>query len=365
VSPLKVLVTGGGGFLGSAIVRKLIARGDEVRSFGRGDYPELTALGVEVVRGDLRDPEAVSSACAGCDLVFHVAAKPPPWGSLAEYQAINVGGTEAVLAACRSVGVPHLVYTSTPSVVASAHDAQGIDEQAPYADHYLSDYAASKAQAERRVLESDCAGLRTVALRPHLIWGPGDPHFLPRFVAKFRAGQLRRIGSGDPLVDTVYVDNAADAHLLAADRLREGADIGGRPFFITNGEPVGLWAMVDRMLAVAGEGPVEGRVPVAAARVVAWVLEGLHRLFRLRGEPRLTRFVVEEVTRDHWFDISAAREQLGYQPRISTEEGLSILRDWWLSEVGSVAPLASVEKPAPLSSTPTRTTTPAEQVSES
>lgn len=358
---MKALVTGGGGFLGSAIVRQLIARGDEVRSFGRGDYPELRELGVEVIRGDLRDPDAVAAACLECDVVFHVAAKPPPWGLRADYQAINVGGTESVLAACRAAGVSHLVYTSTPSVVASADDAEGLDEGAPYAEHFLSDYAESKALAERRVLEANCEALQTVALRPHLIWGPGDPHFLPRFVAKFRAGQLRRIGDGDPLVDTVYVDNAAEAHLLAADRLQEGADIGGSSFFITNGEPVGLWSMVDRLLAVAGEGPVEGRVPVPVARLVAWLLEGIHRLFRLRTEPRLTRFVVEEVTRAHWFDISAARQKLGYQPRVSTDQGLALLREWWSGESRSVAPLASVQGPAPLSSTPTRMTNPGEQ----
>ena len=330
------LVTGGGGFLGTAIVRALHARGDTVRSFSRAAHPHLRALGVEHRQGDLCDAAAVAAACEGCDFVIHAAAKPPPWGQPAEYDAINIGGTEHVIAGCVAHGVPYLVYTSTPSVVVADGDVEGGDENMPYGTHFFgSDYARSKAVAEQAVLAAhgrplaDGSGkLDTIALRPHMIWGPEDPHFLPRFVAKKRAGQLKRIGRVDPLVDTTYIDNAAQAHLDAADRLLEGAPVGGRPYFITNDERIGLWTMLDKMLAAAGEGPVEGRVPAGVARVVAGLSEGIGRTLSLRSEPRITRYVVHQTTTAHWFDISAARTQLQYKPSVDIAEGLRRLRAW-------------------------------------
>ncbi len=325
---MRALVTGGGGFLGSAIVRMLLDRGDSVVILARGEYPELVSRGAELKRGDIRDLSAVTDACSDVDVIFHVAAKPPPWGRRADYESINVGGTANVVEAAQTAGISHLVYTSTPSVVVADGDVEGLDERLPYASHFLADYPRSKAQAEQLVLEANGAALTCVALRPHLIWGPGDPHFLPRFVAKARSGQLRRIGSEDPLVDTVYVDNAARAHLLAADRLRAGADIGGRAFFISNGEPIGVWTMVDRMLVAAGEAPVRKRVPIWLAEGLAYFLEIIHRVFQLSREPRITRFLVHEVTRAHWFDISAARKELGYEPIVSIEEGLARLESW-------------------------------------
>jgi nucleoside-diphosphate-sugar epimerase len=288
----------------------------------------LVASGVELQRGDIRDLAFVKSACSGCEIIFHVAAKPPPWGHREDYEAINVGGTANVIEAARSVGIAHLVYTSTPSVVAGDGDVEGLDESLPYASTFLADYPRSKAAAERLVLAANSPTLATVALRPHLIWGPGDPHFLPRFVARARSGQLRRIGSSDPLVDTVFVDNAAAAHLLAADKLRAGAPVAGRAFFISNGEPIGVWTMVDRMLAAAGEQPIKGTVPTWFAAGIAFVLETIHRFFGIKKEPRITRFLVHEVSRAHWFDIGAARRELGYEPTVSLDEGLARLRNW-------------------------------------
>jgi len=323
---MKALVTGGGGFLGGEIVRQLLARGDVVRSFARGEYPELSALGVEVVRGDLGDLAGLRAAVHGCDLVFHVAAKPPPWGTRADYEATNIRGTEHVVAACLAEGVRHLVYTSTPSVVGGAEDIEGGDERLPYRRDWAgAEYPRSKAIGEQSVISADCAELHTVALRPHLIWGPGDPHFLPRFVEKARRGELRRIGSGDPLIDPTFVTDAAAAHLCAADRLQQGADVGGRAYFISGGETIGLWTLVDSLLATAGEGPLTKRVPAGVAEVLGALFEGTHRLFRLAGEPRLTRFVVQQVTHARWFDISAARTDLGYEPKVSITEGLTTL----------------------------------------
>ncbi len=324
---MKALVTGGGGFLGSAIVRALLERGDSVRSFSRSAHEALTELEVEQINGDLRSAEAVEAAVSGVDLVFHTAAKPPPWGDPADYDAINIDGTQNVIDACLAQGVRHLVYTSTPSVVASETVIEGGDEQLPYGtDFFGADYPRSKAEAEKRVLAACDTFLACVALRPHMIWGPGDPHFLPRFVERRRSGKLARIGSADPLVDTVYIDNAAQAHLLAADALQAGKDVSGKAYFITNDERIGLWTMVDRMLVAAGEQPVDKRVPLGLAKALAPVVEGAWRLFGLSGEPRLTRFLVHQVTTPHWFDISAAKRDLGYAPAVSVDEGLERLR---------------------------------------
>ncbi len=323
---MKALVTGGGGFLGQAIVRALLARGATVRSFSRQAHEALHVLGVEQLRGDLVDAAAMSAAVAGCDVVFHVAAKPGIWGAYAVYHQTNVTGTLNVIAACRQHAVRRLVYTSSPSVVFDGHDMEGVDESVPYPSHFEAHYPHTKALAEQAVLAANDAQLATVSLRPHLIWGPGDNHLLPRMVARARSGQLRRIGARPNLIDTVHVDNAADAHLLAADRLAPGAAIAGRAYFISQGAPVPMWDMVNHLLGAAGAPLVTKSVPVPMALALAWVFETLHRLTSNPAEPRLTRFVVREMSTAHWFDISAARRDLGYAPRISMADGLAQLR---------------------------------------
>ncbi len=323
---MKALVTGGGGFLGLAIVRALVARGDTVRSFSRAHYPALQALGVEQQRGDIADAGAVSVAVQGCDVVFHVAAKPGIWGAYEEYHLANVTGTANVIAACRAQGVRRLVYTSSPSVVFDGRDMEGVDESVPYPAHYEAHYPHTKAQAERLVRAANDAHLATVSLRPHLIWGPGDNHLLPRMVARARAGQLRRIGSRPNLIDTVYVDNAADAHLLAADRLAPGSAVAGKVYFISQGEPVPMWEMVNRLLQAAEAPPVTRAVPVWLALLLARGFEAAHRWLKKPGEPRLTRFVVREMSTAHWFDLTAARRDLAYVPRVSIAEGMTRLR---------------------------------------
>lgn len=325
---MRALVTGGGGFLGSAIVRLLVERGDTVRSFSRGEYPELARLGVEQIQGDLSDREAVLRAAAGCDIVFHVAAKAGIWGNYAEYHRANVTGTENVLAACRHHNIGRLVYTGSPSVVFDGRDVEGGDETLPYPTHFEAHYPKTKALAEQQVLAANSPALATVSLRPHLIWGPGDNHLVPRIVAKARAGKLRRIGNSPCLVDTVYVDNAAHAHLLAADRLVFGGEVAGKAYFITNGEPIPLWEMVNRILAAAGLPPLTRSVPPKVAYAAGVVCEGLWSLLHLAGEPPMTRFVARELATAHWFDISAARRDLGYAPQISIDEGLKRLKVW-------------------------------------
>jgi len=326
---MKALVTGGGGFLGSAIVRQLRARGDEVVSFSRANYPELAALGVEQRSGDLADQQAVLEAARGCDTVFHVAAKAGVWGSFEDYHRANVIGTENVLAACRAHAIQRLVYTGSPSVVFDGSDVEGGDESLPYPAHFEAHYPHSKALAEQAVLSANSPTLATVSLRPHLIWGPADNHLVPRIVARGRAGKLRRIGQRPCLVDTVYVDNAAEAHLNAADRLTPGAPPAGKAYFITNGEPLPLWEMVNRILAAAGVPPETRSISPSIAYAAGTICEGIWKALRLSGEPPMTRFVARELSTAHWFDISAAKKDLGYRPKVSVDEGLKRLAQWF------------------------------------
>ena len=319
---MTAVVTGGGGFLGGAVVRLLRRRGRAVRSFTRTAYPWLDELGVEQSLGDLSDPAAVERAVAGADLVFHVAAKAGVWGRHADYVATNVTGTENVLAACKKHRVRKLVYTSTPSVVHGGGDLEGADESTPYPKHFEAYYPETKAVAEKAVLAASGPELATVALRPHLIYGPGDPHLVPRALERARAGKLRRVGARPVKVDVTYIDNAADAHLLAADKLDVGSPIAGKAYFISDGEPVDLWEFINRVLAEAGLPPVTRTVSAWKARTAGRVLEKLYRWFRLPGEPAMTRFVADQLATSHWYDISAARRDLGYDPKVSTAEGL-------------------------------------------
>ncbi len=331
---MRALVTGGGGFLGKAVVRRLRARGDFVRTFHRGVYPELAKLGVEQVRGDIADPAAVDLAMRGVDVVFHVAAKVDMWGPREPFRLANVVGTENVLESMRRHRVPKLVFTSSPSVVHGKEGLAGVDESAPYPDEFEAAYAETKAVAERAVLAANSADLATVALRPHLIWGPEDSNLVPQLVARARAGQLRLVGSGDNLVDTAYIDNAAHAHLLACDRLEADARCAGRPYFITNGEPRPLKEVINGILAAAGLPPVEKTISLRSALAVGALLETVYRALPLRGQPRMTRIIARHLGTTHWYDISAARRDLGYEPVVSFDEGLLRLAEWFAGAGG-------------------------------
>jgi nucleoside-diphosphate-sugar epimerase len=322
---MKALVTGGGGFLGGAIVRSLLARGDSVRSLSRGHYPALQALGVEQVRGDLADPETVQRAVEGCSLVFHVAAKAGIWGPAAEYYRSNVTGTRNVIAACRTCGVERLVFTSSPSVVFNGRDMEGVDESVPYPKHHDAPYPATKAEAEQLVRAANDPTLATVALRPHLIWGPGDTNLVPRIIARARAGRLRRIGRRPNLVDSTYIDDAATAHVNAADRLAPGAPIAGKVYFVSQGEPWPIWDLINRILAAARLPPVTRTIPPALALMAGGICEAAGHALRLENEPPMTRFLARELSSAHWFNITAARRDLGYQPSVTIEEGMQRL----------------------------------------
>lgn len=315
-----VLVTGGTGFLGRRIVERLLGQGRAVTVLARRPSAELEARGVRFVCAELADAKAVAQACEGAGTVFHVAAKVGVWGAYDDFYQANVLGTRAVIEGCRRHGVRRLVYTSTPSVVYNGLDLAGADESLPLTTDCPSAYPLTKALAEAEVLAANGDRLRTTALRPHLIWGPGDPHLVPRVLERARAGRLRIVGKGINKVDMVHVENATDAQLLAELALETGRACG-KPYFITNGEPVLLWEWINGLLTALGEPRLERRLPLGAARAVGLVCEGLWKGLRLRGEPPMTRFVAAELAKDHWFSIEAARRELGYAPRIGMKEG--------------------------------------------
>ncbi len=323
---MRILVTGGGGFLGSAICSMLVKRGDQVQSISRQAYPGLETMGISQFRGDLVDKGKIYSAAQGCDAIIHTAAKAGIWGDYSSYYQANVLGTQNIIEVCRELRITKLVYTSSPSVVFSGGDMEGVNESAPYPKRYLTAYPKTKAIAEQMVLNANDENLATVSLRPHLIWGPGDNHLVPRILARAKAGKLRKIGSRDVLVDSVYIDNAASAHILALDRLNFNSPCSGKAYFISNGEPWKLWDLVNEII-LAGKGNVVNKtVSVSLAYFMGWLFEIIYTISRKHAEPPMTRFLAKELSTSHWFDISNARNDLGYVPMITIREGLDRLK---------------------------------------
>lgn len=324
---MKILVTGGGGFLGQALCRGLVERGHEVVSFNRGLYQPLQALGVQQLQGDLADRKALIAACEGVDAVFHNAAKAGAWGSYDSYHRANVMGTGNVLAGCREHGVSRLVYTSTPSVTHRAtHPVEGgTAESVPYGEDLKAPYASTKLIAEKIVLAANDATLSTIALRPRLIWGPGDNQLLPRLAERAKAGRLRFVGDGNNLIDTTYIDNAAQAHFDAFNHLDVGTACAGRAYFISNGEPMPMRELLNALLRAAGAPEVHKTLPFGVAYAIGAACETLWPLLRLRGEPPMTRFLAEQLATTHWYDMTPATRDFGYRPRVSFHEGLARL----------------------------------------
>lgn len=326
---MQALVTGAGGFLGQYIVEQLLARGDRVRALVRRKYHALDALGVECVHGDVQGLADVTRACRGVDVVFHVAAVAGIWGPWKHFHNINTLGTKNVISGCCHAGVTRLIFTSSPSVTFAGRDQCGIDESAPYPSRWLAHYPHSKALAEQLVLRANGEhDLLTCALRPHLIWGPRDRHLIPRLLERARHGQLRQIGAGKNLIDAVYAENAAAAHLQAANALTPGSPVCGKAYFITNGEPVNCWDWINEILHLAGLPPVKRRISYRTAYAAGAMLEGLWTLLGRRDEPRMTRFLAAQLATSHYFDISAARRDFGYVPRVSMAEGIKRLEIW-------------------------------------
>lgn len=324
---MKVLVTGGGGFLGLAILKQLVEDGHEVVSYSRGQYDVLEKLGIVHHQRDLLDYARLKTALRGCDAVFHVAAKAGVWGSYASFYETNVTGTENVINACLEQGIGYLVYTSSASVVYGSCSGPN-DESRPYPKTFDAYYPQTKALAEQAVLKANGPSLATCSLRPHLVWGPGDPHLLPRFFARQQKRQLRIVGTGNYLIDTTYVDNAARAHLQAFYALKKNASVAGKAYFLSQDEPITVRKFIDLLLETGGLPPVTKSISPRAALLAGWILQSAFRLFRVRSEPLVTPFLAKQLSTPHWYDISAAKRDLAYQPVITISEGMKRVKEW-------------------------------------
>ncbi len=329
-----ILVTGGGGFLGTAIVKDLLAHGYQVRSFSRKTYGHLEALGVHCVKGDISNPLDVASAVKGVDAVIHAAALASIWGRYEDFYNANVLGTRHVINAMKSFGVKHLVYTSSPSIVFDGESIEGADESLPYARKDLAFYPATKKIAEKEVREAIGPDFMAVCLRPHLIWGPHDPHFFPRLKEKALAGKLKQVGDGTNRVDNIYVENAARAHRQALEALVLKPQLSGRAYFLGQESERLCWDFVGDLVEAAGAKPVSGKVPLWLAYGLGAVLEFFYGLFRVfDSEPPMTKLLALQLAKSHYFSHANAHKDFGYEPLVSYEEGMKALRDWALPKV--------------------------------
>ncbi|QEG22998.1 NAD-dependent epimerase/dehydratase family protein [Mariniblastus fucicola] len=320
---MKALVTGANGFLGSYLVRELLASGYEVTAMTRRRDDAGSLQDVRHVNGDVRNAESVEEACRGQEVVFHVAAISGIWGPWKLYHSTNTIGTRNVVESCLNQEVKKLVYTSSPSVTFGGKHQIDQNESAPYPRDWLAHYPHSKALAEQCVLDAnDDKQLMTCALRPHLIWGPGDRHLIPRLIERAREGQLRRVGDGKNLVDSIFVENAALAHVQAAEAMRPGSPVCGSAYFLSQDEPVNLWAWINEILELGRVPKVTKSISYPWAWRLGYMLEAWHSIRELPGEPRMTRFLAAQLAKSHYFDISRAKEDFGYHPRVSMAEGM-------------------------------------------
>ncbi len=322
---IKVLVTGGGGFVGMALIQRLVKTGYEVSTFSRNKYEVHEKLGIGIHQGNIKNLVDFEKACLGIDVVFHVAAKVGIWGTYREFYETNVIGTKNVIEACKKNGVKKLIFTSSASVIFDGSNLEGVDESMDYPKRSVSHYTNTKAQAEKLILDANSERLITVSLRPHLVWGPGDTQLIPKIIERAKTGKLKKIGKKDFLIDHTYIDNLIDAHILAMEKLEFSSNISGKTFFITNGHPLHVWYFLNGILKAKGIPPAEKSVSKKTAMTIAQVLEIFYSFFKIKKAPFVTPFLVKELCSHHWFNISAARQLLDYSPNIDFENGLKYL----------------------------------------
>ena len=321
---MNILVTGGGGFLGSYIVRELLKQGHKVSSLSRNNYPHLTKLGVENIICDLTNKEELDLLdLSSFEAVFHVAALAGVWGSYDKYYSINFEGTQNLINKIKVHHAKYFIYTSSPSVVFGEENIENGNESIPYPKKFYTHYAKTKALAEKYVLESNDESFKTTALRPHLIWGPGDPHLIPRIISKARENKLKQVGDGENLVDIIYVENAASAHVDAFNALVANKNLSGKAYFIGQERPVKIWQFIDDIVALKNIKPIESMISFKKAFYIGWLLEFTFKIFGiLKPEPPMTRFVALQLAKSHYFSHENAKNDFGFNPKITIEEGL-------------------------------------------
>jgi nucleoside-diphosphate-sugar epimerase len=315
-------VTGGSGFIGGFLIERLRSEGWDVRALARSQDAEqkVRERGAVPVPGDLENEELMRDGAAGCDVAFHAAAKVEDWGDPADFERINVQGTENVIAACRGAGVRRLVHVGTEAALMAGRPLVNVDEGAPLRPDSPALYSSSKAKAEQHVRDANDAGLETVVIRPRFVWGRGDTTLLPALVELVRSGRFRWVGGGRHLTATTHVANTVEGLWLGATR----AEPGG-VYFVTDGEPVVFREFVSALLETQGVTPPTGSVPAGVARVAAAAAERAWRLLRRPGPPPLTRFAVWVSSQECTIDTGRAERELGYRPVTSREQGLADL----------------------------------------
>ena len=321
----RVVVTGGTGVVGSAAVRALRAQGHDVVSLQRSDAPAwMLDLGVQAVRGDVTDADAVGRALAGADGVVHAAARVEITGPWAEFERINVDGTRVVIDAARTAGVRRCVVVSSPSVAHAGRALVGSGADPADPQRARGNYSRSKAMAESLALAANDDAFAVTAVRPHLVWGVGDSQLTARIVARARVGRLVIVGSGAALIDTTYIDNAGTA-LAAALARAEDPRVRGQAFVVSNGEPRTVAEMLTRIARAAGAREPRRHVPYAVAYAAGRALETVWERGDRPGEPPITAFLAEQLATAHWFDQRRTREALAWRPEVGLEEGFARL----------------------------------------
>ena len=322
---MKVLITGGGGFLGSALAKKLLSLGNEVTILGRRSYPEFEKM-FYCIQTDVRDLASVVKALEGQEVVFHTAAIPGIWGDYKDFYRTDVQGTQNVIFACHKNKVKKIIYTSSPSVVFGQKDIEGVGEKTSYPDEYLCHYPKTKAIAEQMVMEANgCKGLATVCIRPHLIWGPGDPYLLPRIVERVKNRKLIRVGEGTNLVDMTYIDNAVEAHIKACENLDLNSPVAGKCYFVSDDKPVLLWEWIEEVLIQLKLPGVTKSISFKHAFRLGKILEIFYKILLIKKEPPMTRFLATQLAKSHYFNIAQSKQDFGYKPLVTNEEGIKRL----------------------------------------
>lgn len=326
---MKLFLTGGGGFLGNAIVHQLSAEGHDLVTYSRNIYSELKQHTVRQKKGNIADYNTLKSAMNGCVAVFHVAAKTGTWGKKEDFYHTNVRGTKNIIKACRELKIRHLIFTSSASVVYSGKNSEGYDESLPYPKKYNAYYPETKAISEQFVLAANDDQLKTVCIRPHLIWGPDDPHFLPRLIERSKKGKLRALGKSPHLVDCTYIENAARAHVLVLNQLvHDSTKVEGKTYFISQDQPIPVTEFINKILVSARQDPVTKHLSPKVAYLTGWLLEKLHRALGISAEPLITPFLAQQLSTAHWYDISAAKKDFNYKVEVSIEQGMERLAKW-------------------------------------
>ena len=324
---MKILVTGGKGFLGSSIVHRLLELGHQVETLSRSNGSKKIST-VKHHQLDLSKKFLNLEQFKGIECIFHTAAKAGIDGRYNEYYTANYLGTKNILNLAKDIGVKYFIYTSSPSVVFSGKPISDGNEKLSYVSNRVSPYSHTKALAEEAVLHANNNTFLSTSLRPHLIWGENDPHLLPKVISRHKKGKLKIVGGGNNQVDLTHIDNVVHAHILAFDALLGGYPLGGKAYFISQNEPVKLWDWLNSIFRDLNLDPIYNKISFPKAYCAGAFLEILWKILRLKNDLPMSRFVACQLAHDHWFSTESAKSDFGYEPIISMSEAMKKTLPW-------------------------------------